>query len=177
MSEPTPPGVPQDPTASPPPSAPPPAPPAAPPPPAPSAPPSAPPPAGGYFAGPPVSGSVAPAGYANNDEKTWALIAHFGGAGAAFISGGLLGWLAPLVAMLVKGNESPTVRAHAVSALNFQIVWAAGSVISYILFCAIIGFLTLPICILIAVIFGIIGGVKANEGQMYRYPLSISMIK
>ncbi len=173
MSEPTPPGVPQDPTA-PPPFAPPSAP--APPP---SAPPSAPPPppGGGYSAGPPISGNVAPVGFANNDEKTWALIAHFGGAAVAFLSGGWLGWLAPLVAMLVKGNESPTVRAHAVAALNFQILWAGVSVISYILFCVIIGFLTLPIAILMAVIFGIIGGVKANEGQLYRYPASISIIK
>ena len=173
MSEPTPPGVPQDPTATPPvapPSAP------APPPSAPySAPP--PPPGGGYSASPPISGNVAPVGFANNDEKTWALIAHFGGATVAFLSGGWLGWLAPLVAMLVKGNESPTVRAHAVAALNFQILWAAVSVVSYILFCVLIGFLTLPIAILMAVIFGIIGGVKANEGQLYRYPASLSIIK
>src|SRR5207245_2092592 len=87
MSEPTPPGEPQDPAAYPPPSAPPSAPP-------PSAPP--PPPGGGYSAGPPIGGNVAPAGYANNDEKTWALIAHFGGI--------VVGFIAPLVALLVKGN-------------------------------------------------------------------------
>jgi uncharacterized Tic20 family protein len=105
------------------------------------------------------------------------LIAHFGGAALAFLSGGWLGWLAPLISMLVKGNESPAVRAHAVASLNFQILWAAVSAISYILFCVLIGFITLPIAILMAVIFGIIGGVRANEGQLYRYPASISIIK
>lgn len=107
----------------------------------------------------------------------WALIAHFGGAALSFISGGWLGWVPPLVSMMVKGNESPTVRAHSVAALNFQITWAIGSVISYVLFCFFIGFITLPIIILITVIFGIIAGVKANEGQLYSYPMSISIIK
>jgi uncharacterized protein len=105
------------------------------------------------------------------------LIAHFGGAGAAFISGGFLGWLAPLIAMMVKGNESPTVRAHAVSALNFQILWSAVAVIGYILLCVLIGAIIIPIAVLMSVIFGIIGGIRANEGQLYRYPASLSLVK
>jgi uncharacterized Tic20 family protein len=105
------------------------------------------------------------------------MIAHFGGAGAAFISGGWLGWLAPLIAMLVKGNESPTVRAHAVAALNFQILWSAVAVVGYILLCILIGVVIIPIAVLMSVIFGIIGGVRANEGQLYRYPASVSLIK
>ena len=105
------------------------------------------------------------------------MIAHFGGAGAAFISGGWLGWLAPLIAMLVKGNESPTVRAHAVAALNFQILWSAVAVVGYILLCILIGAIIIPIAVLMSVIFGIIGGIRANEGQLYRYPASVSLIK
>jgi uncharacterized Tic20 family protein len=105
------------------------------------------------------------------------MIAHFGGAGAAFISGGWLGWLAPLIAMLVKGNESPTVRAHAVAALNFQILWSAVAVVGYILLCILIGVIIIPIAVLMSVIFGIIGGIRANEGQLYRYPASVSLIK
>lgn len=144
--------------------------------------PAPPPPGGatppGYGAPPtPVTGQVAPVGYASNDEKTWALIAHFGGAGAALISGGWLGWLPPLIAMLAKGNESPTVRAHAVAALNFQGLWAIVSVLSYVLFCVVIGFLTLPIAIIIAVVFGVLAGLKANEGVLYKYPLSVNLIK
>ncbi|WP_051366845.1 DUF4870 domain-containing protein [Hamadaea tsunoensis] len=135
-----------------------------------------PPPPGGY-AQAPVTGQVAPAGYASQEEKTWALVAHIGGAAAAVISGGWLGWVPPLVAMLVKGNESPTVRAHAVAALNFQGLWTVVAVLSYVLFCAFIGFLTLPIAIIIAAIFGVIAGIKANEGVLYRYPLSVNVIK
>lgn len=165
MSEPTPPGsAPQEPSYQPP---------VAPP----SPPPAAPPPYGGYSAGPPISGNVAPSGYANSDEKTWALIAHFGGAGAALVGAGYLGWLPPLIAMLVKGSQSPTVRAHAVAALNFQLLWTIVSIVGWITLCLLIGGLIIPIAVLMSVIFGIIAGIKANEGQLYKYPASPQIIK
>lgn len=116
-------------------------------------------------------------GFASNEEKTWALVAHFGGAGAALLSGGWLGWVPPLVALLVKGNESPAVRAHAVAALNFQGLWAVIAVLGYITFCILIGFVILPVAMLISIIFGVIAGIKANEGTLYRYPMSPNVIK
>ncbi|GAA4462931.1 hypothetical protein GCM10023170_068460 [Phytohabitans houttuyneae] len=129
-------------------------------------------PPGGYYAAGP-----APSGYANNDEKTWALVAHFGGAAGAFIGGGTLGWVGPLVALLAKGNQSPTVRAHAIAALNFQLLWSIITVICWILVCVLIGAILAPIAAIIAIVFGIIGGVKANDGQLYNYPMSVSIIK
>lgn len=129
-------------------------------------------PPGGYYAAGP-----APSGYATNDEKTWALVAHFGGAAGAFIGGGTLGWVGPLVALLAKGNQSPTVRAHAVAALNFQLLWSIITVICWILVCVLIGAILAPIAAIIAIVFGIIGGVKANDGQLYNYPMSVSIIK
>lgn len=118
-----------------------------------------------------------PPGYANNDEKTWALIAHFGGAAGMFVLGGFGGWVAPLIAYVVRGKESPTVRQHAVNALNFQLTWTIAAVIGYATLCIVIGGLILPAAILVGIIFGIIGGVKANDGHIYQYPVSIKMIK
>lgn len=199
---PRPPGQPEpDPTASPPPSYSAPDPSAAPgytPPPQPQQPyPAASPPPGGYASpppggyapppggyAPPPGAAFPPPGYATNDEKTWALIAHFGGAAGMFISGGWLGWVAPLIAMLAKGSQSPTVRAHAVAALNFQLLWSIIAVVGYILaICGsliIVGaiFFVVPVAaLLVGVIFGIIGGVKANEGTPYQYPMTFAFLK
>jgi uncharacterized Tic20 family protein len=137
------------------------------------------PPPGGYGAAPGGYGypGATPAGYANSEDKTWALVAHFGGALGAFIGGGAGGWIAPLVALLARGNQSPTVRAHAVAALNFQLLWSIIAVVGYVLMCILVGFLIVPIAWLVATIFGVIAGAKANDGQVYRYPMSISMIK
>jgi uncharacterized Tic20 family protein len=130
-----------------------------------------PPPGGSYSAPPPVTGQVAPAGYANSDEKTWALLAHFGGI--------VLGFVAPLIAFLVKGNESPTVRAHSLQALNFQITWGIATIVAFILGVVTCGLLAwLPIVTwLVVVIFSVVAGMKANEGVLYKYPMSIELIK
>jgi uncharacterized Tic20 family protein len=114
-------------------------------------------------------------GYANSDEKTWALLAHFGGI--------IVGFIAPLVAMLAKGNESPTVKAHAVEALNFQITWNVAVILGWIL-----AICTSPVTFgllfilpfgaaVVIVVFSIIAGLKANEGQIYQYPMSIRLVK
>ncbi len=126
---------------------------------------------------------AAPQGYANNDEKTWALIAHFGGALGVFIGCGILGWVAPLIALSSKGKESPTVRAHAVAALNFQLTWAGIVLISSIVLGCLaiitlgLAFLLFPLVTAVPIIFGIIGGIQATNGQLYRYPASLSLVK
>jgi uncharacterized Tic20 family protein len=174
MSEPTPPGSgPQEPT---PPSY---EPPASSPPPA--SPPgySAPPPGGGYSAPPPIVGSVAPTGYASGDEKNWALIAHFGGAVGVLVSG-LGGWIGPLIALVAKGNESPTVKAHALAALNFQGLWAVISLVSICLGTCL-SWLFVPLVLFLVplypLIMGILAGVKANNGELPKYPLTMTLIK
>jgi uncharacterized Tic20 family protein len=100
------------------------------------------------------------------------------------ISGGVLGWLAPLIAMLARGQQSPTVRQHAVAALNFQLLWSIIAVIGYVLgVCGtivIVGavFFIVPFAAtVIGIVFGIIAGIRANEGQLYRYPMSMTMVK
>jgi len=112
------------------------------------------------------------------------MVAHFGGAAAAFLSSGWLGWVPPLIAMMTQGAKSPTARAQAVEALNHQLTWAIASITVWILgICGsfiIVGallFFLLPITVLVPVIFGVIAGVKTNNGEAYRYPATIRMIK
>jgi uncharacterized Tic20 family protein len=120
-----------------------------------------------------------PGGYANNDEKTYVLIAHWGGLAGLILGGGLLGWVGPLISYVSKGNESPTVRAHAVTSLNFHITWAIANALSWVLVlvtCGILFFVPF-ITWVIPVIFSVIGGIKATNGEFYRYPMAINMIK
>jgi uncharacterized Tic20 family protein len=121
---------------------------------------------------------------AGDDDRIWALIAHFGGAIAMFVSGGTLGWLPPLIAYLVRGRESPTVRAHALAALNFQLFWSIIGALGWVLgICGsifIIGAILLGVPVVataFGVIFGIIAGVKAAKGEYYRYPVAPTIVK
>ena len=112
-----------------------------------------------------------PTGFTTTDEKTWALIAHFGGI--------LVGFIAPLVALLVKGSESPAVRAHAVEALNFQITWGIATVAASVIAVCSFGLLFfLPMLTwLVVIVFSILAGLKANEGELYRYPMTWRLVK
>ncbi|MEV6923151.1 DUF4870 domain-containing protein [Dactylosporangium sp. NPDC051485] len=120
--------------------------------------------------GAPGAGGPAPVGYANSDEKTWALIAHFGGI--------LIGFIAPLIALLAKGNESPTVKAHANEALNFQITYGIALILSWIIGACTVILIFVPFLLWIYVlVMCIIGGMKANNGELYRYPATLRLIK
>jgi uncharacterized Tic20 family protein len=136
--------------------------------------------AGGYGpppGAPPYGYGQQPGGTSSPDDKTWILIAHFGGAAGAFIGAGCSGWIAPLIALLARGNQSPVVRAEAIKALNFQIVWSVVAFIGWATACIAIGFVIAPIAMLIAIIFGVIAGVKANNNEPYDYPMSVSIVK
>jgi uncharacterized Tic20 family protein len=148
------------------------------------------PPAGGYQQPGP---GVPPPGYASSEDKTYTLVAHFGGAIGTFISGGVLGFVGPLIALLARGNQSPQVKDTAKNALNFFIPTSALAVIlfvgricggfinltgmlDFLVFGALLGLLQFAVW-LVAVIFGIVAGVRANNGQPYKYPFSIPIIK
>ena len=110
--------------------------------------------------------SGAPAG-PTSEEKNWALASHIGVFVAAWIA---MGFLAPLIIMLVKGNESAFVRRHSVESLNFQL-----SMLIY----GVAAFLIVPLAIVVGiayVVVVILATVKAANGEDYRYPLTIRMV-
>jgi uncharacterized Tic20 family protein len=133
---------------------------------------------------PPPGSPLPPPGYGSRDEKTWALVAHFGGAAGVL----LLGWggfIAPLIALVGK-SDSPTIRTHAVRALNFQLTWLGVSVVLATVLCCVtaltlgigaLGFVLLGVPYVIAIVFGVIAGVKATDGILYDYPMTVEMVK
>ncbi len=107
------------------------------------------------------------------DERTWGGAAHWSALVSAFVA---LAFLGPLLVMLVKGNESPYIRRQAVEALNFQLSMLIYAAVAFVLLFLLIGFLLLPIVGIWWLVFTIIGSVKAANGELYRYPLTIRMV-
>lgn len=93
------------------------------------------------------------------------------------ITFGVGGWIAPLIVLLTKGKQAPTVRAHAVDALNFQLLWSAIGVLSWLVAWRPPVFLPLLVVTAVGVVFGVIGGLRANEGTVYTYPMSPRLIR
>lgn len=142
----------------------------------------------GQYGSPPGSGYVPPGGYQTGgfppggggfgsaDDKTFALVAHFGGVAGAVLTLGVLGFVGPLIAYLAKGQQSPAIRAHAVAALNFQLLWSVLALPALLLSFCTFGISTFAV-MAVQVIFGVIGGLKANDGRVYKYPMSVAFIK
>jgi uncharacterized Tic20 family protein len=86
------------------------------------------------------------------------------------------GWIAPILIWQLKKQEMPQLDAHGKEVVNWLI-----SCFLYGVVCGILCFFCIGIPLLIAlgivaVVFPIIGGVKANEGILWRYPLTIRFI-
>ena len=127
---------------------------------------------------PPPGEGQPPPGYGQlavptSEEKNWALAAHVGTLVAAWFA---MGFLAPLIIMLVKGNDSAFVRRHAVESLNFQISLLIYLVISFILVFVLIGFVLMAAVGLFALVVIILATVKAANGEDYRYPLCLRLV-
>jgi uncharacterized Tic20 family protein len=105
---------------------------------------------------------------APNDERLWAMLSQLGG---------ILGFLPPLIIMLVFGERSQFVRRHSVESLNFQITLAIAYVIATISIVFIIGLILLPVIWIGAIVLCIIAGMAANRGEDYRYPLTLRLVK
>ena len=112
----------------------------------------------------------------SKEERTWGMLSHLlslsGYIGVPF--GNIV---APLVIWLVKKDQSQFVADQAKESLNFQISLTIYAIVSCILIFVLIGFLLLGIVYIGGIVLTIIATLKANEGQFYRYPLTIRLVK
>ncbi len=114
-------------------------------------------------------------GQLQKEEKTWGMLAHLGIFSGHFIPFGNI--IAPLVIWMVKKDESDYVAYHGKESLNFQISITIYLIISVILALLLIGFILVGVLWVFNLVMVIIAGIKANDGEWYRYPLTIRFIK
>src|SRR5919112_1869414 len=118
---------------------------------------------------PPGQGQLPP-----EQERLWAMLAHLLSFVAAYLA---LGFVAPLIVLLVFGPRSAFVRANAVESLNFNLSWLLYGIVAVILAFLLIG---IPILIVLGIaylVLVIVASVKANNGEVYRYPATIRFVR
>ena len=109
------------------------------------------------------------------EEKTFGMLCHLlafvGFLGIPF--GNLLG---PLVMWIVKKDESDFVDKCGKEAVNFQISMSIYSIIC-IPFCfVIIGYPALLALFIIGIVCVVKASIRANDGVLYKYPLTIRFL-
>lgn len=121
------------------------------------------------------------------EDRQWALFAHLGGLIGAAVGVGSAGFVVPLVIWLIKKDQSRFVEDQAKEALNFHItlllVASALAVVGGIITLVTFGlgfFLLLPAGFALwvyGIAMPIVAAMKSNAGELYRYPLTLRLIK
>jgi|ERR1700722_10518639 len=111
----------------------------------------------------------------DREERNWGMYCHLA-AFAGFIVpfGNIIG---PFIVWLIKREDFPTVNRQGKEALNFQISMTLYFFVATLLTFIIIGFILIPVIVIADIIFIIMAAIKAQEGGIYRYPLTIHFLK
>jgi len=119
------------------------------------------------------------------DERTWAMVAHL--SVLLNLVTGFLGVAAALAIYLVYKDRSRYVAYQAMQAFLFQLIfWAGGGLIIGIMWAVVgalsaifIGIFLIPFALILtfvfllfpvlAMVYGIIGGIRCSSGEDFRY--------
>jgi uncharacterized Tic20 family protein len=104
----------------------------------------------------------------NSDDRVLAILSHI----LAIVPG--IGILGPLVIYLVKKDDSAFVAANARESLNFQLTII---LLYIILFITLIGVLLWWVVAILNTVLVIVATIKASENKIYRYPVSMRLVK
>ncbi len=124
---------------------------------------------------------VQPTQLSPQDERTWAMLAHL--SILANLVTGILGTIAALIIYLVYKDRSRYVAYQSLQSLLFQIItWIVGGAvigilwaITGILSAVLVGICLIPLATIVslipiaALIYGVIAGVKCNNGEDFKY--------
>ncbi len=87
------------------------------------------------------------------------------------------GLIVPIVMWALQKDNNPTIDAHGKVIINWIISALIYMAISFVLTFFLVGILGFLIMAIVGIIFPILGAVKANNGELWPYPLSIPFLK
>jgi uncharacterized Tic20 family protein len=107
-------------------------------------------------------------------SRQWAMLLHF-----SLLAGFVVpfaGLVTPIIIWQVKKAKYPELDAHGKIAVNWILSLILYAVVSALLILLIVGLPLLIALGVLSVVFPIIGGIKANNGEIWNYPLSIQFL-
>lgn len=109
-------------------------------------------------------------------ERTWGMLAHLSALAGVVVW--LIGCVAgPLVVWIARRDQSAFVAEHAREALNFNITVVLAALVCMLLMLVFIGFILGTALFIAWLVFTLIAAIKASEGALYRYPVSLRLVK
>jgi len=109
------------------------------------------------------------------DARTWVMLCHLAVVAGYICALGNI--ILPLIFWQIKKTEYPFVDEHGKEALNFQISMTIYALLTMPLCFICIGLSLLSAVVIVDIVLLIIAAIKANNGEFYRYPLTIRLVK
>jgi uncharacterized Tic20 family protein len=110
------------------------------------------------------------------NERTWGMLAHLSALSGVVLW--LLGCiLGPLAVWIARRDQSAFVTEHAREALNFNITIVLAALVCMLLMLVFVGFILGTALFVVWLVFTLIAAIKASEGEHYRYPFSLRLVK
>jgi uncharacterized protein len=88
-----------------------------------------------------------------------------------------VGIVLPIVLWQTQKDKIPGIDAHGKMVVNWMISVTIYTIISVLLILVLVGILLIIAVAIMGIAFPIIGAVKANNGELWDYPLTIKFIK
>ncbi|MCK8490983.1 MULTISPECIES: DUF4870 domain-containing protein [Spirosoma] len=123
----------------------------------------------------PPTPPLSPVPFSESDARLWAMLTHLSALPGSLVVIGSI--VLPLVIWRIQKEKSAFVDFHGKEAVNFNITMALAAAISVILVFLLIGIFLIWLVGAVWLIFTLIAAIKANNGEYYRYPLTIRFIK
>jgi len=111
------------------------------------------------------------------DGKQWALLLHLSQLAGFIVPG--LGLAAPIVIWQIKKDQFPELDPHGKMVTNWIIslvIYCVAASLLSVVTCGFGAVLFIPVAV-VAIVFPIIGGLKARDGVLWKYPITIKFIK
>jgi uncharacterized Tic20 family protein len=110
-----------------------------------------------------------------NDAKRWGMLCHFSGFAGFICPFGNIA--APLAIWLLKKDQFEFVDDQGKEALNFQITMLIAVIVAAISCFLLVGIVLFPAVVLFDVASIVNAAIKASNGERFRYPLTLRLVK
>jgi len=113
--------------------------------------------------------------YINNEEQNFSMFCHLSALAGYIIPFGHI--IGPLIIWSMKKDIYPEVNRQGKDALNFQISITLWFIVAAVMVLLVIGLFALIALWVLHLVMIVVASVKSNNGERFKYPLSIDFIK
>jgi uncharacterized Tic20 family protein len=116
-----------------------------------------------------------PAALQTADQRQMGMFLHLSQLASMIIP--VAGIVAPIVIWQTQKDKIPALDAHGKMVVNWMLSALIYGIASVILMFVLVRFLTILAVAVMSIVFPIIGAIKANNGELWDYPLTIKFLK